>query len=88
MFIVSKRNFLIPRKDGSKFAISRDGMAEIPDDVAAHWLVKAAIEDGLIMTPENHSDKAISKAEDVAKVAEDAADIRPDAKETKRKRSK
>lgn len=88
MFIVSKRNFLVPRKDGSFYPINRDGMSEIPDDVAAHWLVQAAIKDGLIMTPAGHSDKAISKAEDAAKVAEAAADIRPDAKDGKKKKSK
>ena len=88
MFIVSKRSFLIPRKDGSKYAIANEFVGDIPDDVAAHWLVQAAIKDGLIMTPGNHSDKAISKAEDVAKVAEAAADIRPDAKDGKKKKSK
>jgi len=86
MFIISKRNFLIVRADGSAYRIPRDYVGEIPADVAAHWLVQGAIKDGSIATPEAHSDRAIEAAEEAAEVKAEAADIRPDAKKKTRRK--
>jgi hypothetical protein len=80
MFIVSKRNFIIPRGNGEKFSIPNQFMGEVPNDVASHWLIKAAMKDGLIVAPPSKKDKDLIKAAEKAQVAEDAADIRPDAK--------
>ncbi len=79
MFIIAKRNFLIPRADGTMFPIVKDVATELPADVSEHWLVKAAIADGLIIAPKTTKDKDIVKADEKAAQAEAQADIRPDA---------
>ena len=52
MFIMSKRNFLVPRADGTNYMIRKDYIGDIPEDVANSWLVQAAIKDGGIATPQ------------------------------------
>lgn len=79
MFILSKKNFLIRRADGSSFLIRKDYVGEIPDDVSAHWMVQAAISDGSIATPGNNKDAALEAASTEANKKAAAADIRPDA---------
>lgn len=49
MFIVSKKKFAIPYS-GGVFAIPKDYVGQVPDEVASHWLVQAAIEGGSIAT--------------------------------------
>lgn len=79
MFIVSKKNFLIRRADGSSFLIRKDFVGEIPADVAENWMVQGAIADGTIATPQGKKDAALEAA--AAAAAEKAAesDIRLDA---------
>ena len=79
MFIISKKNFRIRRADGSPFIIPRDYIGEIPQDVAAHWLVKAALADGSIAAPRGRNDPALWQADAGAAARAADADIRPDA---------
>ncbi len=79
MFIISKKNFRIRRADGSPFIIPRDYIGEIPQDVAAHWLVKAALADGSIAAPQGRNDPALWQADAEAAALAADADIRPDA---------
>lgn len=48
MFIVSKRNYLVIRADGSAYRIKKDYIGEIPEDVAESVLVQRAIQGGNI----------------------------------------
>ncbi len=83
MFIVAKRSFKVPRKNGEMFLIRKDYVGDIPDDVAEHWLIRAAIHDGTIATPQSGKDRDLYQADAQAGDKEKAADIRPDApKET------
>ena len=43
MFIISKNRFLIPRDGADPYVIPKDYIGEIPEDVAGHWLLAAAI---------------------------------------------
>ena len=80
MFIISKRNFLVRRADGSPFKVKKDFMGDIPEDVFNSGLIQGAIKGGLVATAETHGDKAIDKAIATAAKKEKAADKRPDAK--------
>lgn len=79
MFIISKRNFLVRRADGSPYLIKKDYIGEIPQDIFESSLIQGAIKGGLVATPENHRDKALYEADAEAEAREDAADIRSDA---------
>ena len=57
MFIIAKRNFLIQISGREPYRIKKDYIGEIPEDVAAHWLVRAAIADGTIATPQGEKIK-------------------------------
>ena len=78
MFIISKRNFLVRRADGSPYRIKKDYIGEIPQDVFESSLIQGAIRGGLVATPETHRDKGLYKADAEATVKADAADIRTD----------
>lgn len=80
MFIISKKNFKVRRADGSSFLIPRDYIGEIPDDVAANWLVQAAIKDGSVATPHGRKDAQLEAAASDAGRKAGQSDIRPDAK--------
>lgn len=79
MFIISKRNFLVRRADGSPYRIKKDYIGEIPQDVFESSLIQGAIKGGLVAAPESHRDKELHKADAEAEARADAADIRPDA---------
>lgn len=79
MFIISKRNFLVRRADGSPYRIKKDYIGEIPQDVFESSLIQGAVKGGLVATPENRRDKALYEADSEAETRADAADIRPDA---------
>ena len=66
MFIVSKRNYLVIRADGSVYKIKRDYIGEIPEDVAESDLVQRAILGGNIAVPESTRDKELYKADEAA----------------------
>ncbi len=65
MFVNCKKNLDIREKD-RKLLIPQGYIGEIPEWAASHWLVKAAIKDGVIVTPENKSDTALEKADQEA----------------------
>lgn len=79
MFIISKRNFLVRRADGSSYIVKKDYIGEIPQDVFESTVIQGAIKGGLVSTPETHRDKALYEADAKAEAKADAADIRPDA---------
>lgn len=79
MFIISKRNFLVRRADGSSYIVKKDYIGEIPQDVFESTVIQGAIKGGLVSTPETHRDKALYEADAEAEAKADAADIRPDA---------
>lgn len=87
MFIVSKANLNVRRADGSLYSISEGYMGDIPDDIAAHWMIQAAIKSGVIVTSESHRDKDLIKADEAAEEAAAEADIRPDAKKGEKKKA-
>lgn len=76
-FISSKKNFEIS-EGGRTFVIPRNFIGTIPDWVAGHWLVQAAIRDGSIATPDNTADRALEAADTVAEEKAVEYDIRPD----------
>lgn len=88
MFIVSKKNFKLRYPDGTVYRIARDYMGEIPEHAANHPLVRLAIKDGSIVTPEGKKDKQVEKAAEVAEATAKEYDIRPDAPAKKRSRKK
>lgn len=79
MFIISKRNFLVRRADGSPYVVKKDYIGEIPQDIFESSVIQGAIKGGLVATPETYRDKALYKADAEATAKADAADIRPDA---------
>ena len=83
MFIISKRNFLVRRADGSSYLVRKDFVGDIPDDVFNSTVIQGAIQSGLVATPDTRRDKDLYKADEAAQKKEDAADIRPDAKAEK-----
>lgn len=63
MFIVSKRNIILPSKDGKRaFRVGRDYIGEIPEWAADTDYFRALAADGKIGVPENHSDGALEAA--------------------------
>lgn len=80
MFINSRKSFEI-REEGSTFTIPRNYIGEIPDWVAAHWLVQAAIKDGSIAAPEHTTDRALEKADGEAEEKAEGFDKRPESPE-------
>ena len=80
MFIISKRNFLVRRADGSSYIVKKDYIGEIPQDVFESTVIQGALKGGLVAAPESHKDKALYEADVEAADRADAVDIRPDAK--------
>lgn len=79
MFIISKRNFVVQRQRKDPYLIRKDFVGEIPDDVAGHWLVQAAIADGAIATPHGRKDTELEESDQEAAKKAAESDIRPDA---------
>lgn len=88
MFIASQKNIKVKRKDGSAYTIKKDFVGEIPDDVAAHWLVQAAIKSGSIAAPQGKKDKDLEAAESIADDKAAEADIRTDSEDDKKAEEK
>ncbi len=80
MFIISKRNLMIQRPGENPYIIRKDYVGEIPEDIASHWLVRAAINDGTIATPQGKKDADLENADQEAAKKAEQSDIRPDAK--------
>ena len=80
MFIVSKRNFLVRRADGTSYLVKKDYVGDVPDDVFGSRLIQGAMKTGLVSAVKSHKDKDLIAADDEAQEKQEAADIRPDAK--------
>lgn len=62
MFILSKRNILLPSPDGSQtFRVSRDYIGEIPDWAAQTHYFQALVADGKIVVT-GKKDKVVQQA--------------------------
>jgi len=81
MFIVSKRNYMVRRADGSLYEIKKDFIGEIPKDVAESNLVKRAVRGGMISAPKGKKDKQLEQADKEAGKKAGKDDIRPDSQE-------
>lgn len=65
MFVVSKRNIILPSPDGSQaFPLSRGFMGEVPDWAAQTPYFAELVKDGKIGVPESKKDKDIAGAEE------------------------
>ena len=62
MFITSSKSYAARRADGTLYRIPRGFVGNIPDDIAESDIVKLALKDGSIVTPETKKDKDIDKA--------------------------
>lgn len=80
MFVVSKRNFLVRRADGTSYLVKKDYVGDIPDDVFSSRLIQGAMKTGLVIAVQSHKDKDLIAADEEAQEKQEAADIRPDAK--------
>lgn len=65
MFVVSKRNIIIPSSDGkTSHFIAKDYVGEVPEWVAKTSYFKALVKDGKITVSASKKDKDIDKAEE------------------------
>lgn len=65
MFILAKRNVILPSADGSKqYAVKRDFIGEIPDWAADTAYFRGLVADGKITVPESHKDKDMQVADE------------------------
>ena len=63
MFILCKRNVILPSPDGSKhYPVQRDYIGKIPDWAADTDYFRALVADGKITIPESHKDKDTQEA--------------------------
>lgn len=76
-FIISKRNFLVRREDGSEYMIRKDYVGPIKDEDMKYPVVQMAIRGGMIAVSDQTADKALDEAKEKSDAAE--VDIRPDA---------
>lgn len=83
MFIVSKRNFLVRRADGSSYLVKRDFVGDIPQDVFESTVIQGAMKGGFVATPSTGKDKDLYQAEQKAQEKEEKCDLRPDAQAEK-----
>ncbi len=83
-FVVSKRNFLIRRADGSGHVIKKDYVGPISEEDLKSPVVQMAVKGGMIAVSGNSGDKQLQEAKEAADEAE--TDIRPDAEEKKAKK--
>ena len=65
MFIVSKRNIILPSLDGSRaFPISKGYVGEIPDWAAETAYFAELVRDGKIGAPSSKKDKDVTAVEE------------------------
>ena len=63
MFIVSKRNIMLPSADGAQsFFVSLDFVGDIPDWAAETAYFRALVAVGKIAVPESRADKDVESA--------------------------
>ena len=65
MFVMAKRNLLLPSPDGSrKHKVSRGFIGEIPEWAAATPYFRSLVADGKISVPESTRDKDMQTADE------------------------
>lgn len=63
MFIVSRRNIILPSPDGkTSFRVSKDFVGEIPDWATETNYFRALVADGKIGVPGSNGDKDVEKS--------------------------
>lgn len=77
MFINSKKHFEI-REGSRRLVIPCGYIGSIPDWAAQHWLVRAAVRDGSLATPDDTADKALEAADVAAALKAEGYGIRPE----------
>lgn len=63
MFVVSKRNIILPGPNGEKFHMPRDYMGPVPAWAEESAYLKALAEDGKVIISDSGGDKDIEEAE-------------------------
>lgn len=69
MFVVSKRNIILPGPNGEKFHMPRDYMGSVPDWAEGSAYLKALEADGKVIISASGRDKDIDTAEKKRKKA-------------------
>lgn len=65
MFIMAKRNVILPSPDGSKHhMVQRDFVGDIPDWAAQTPYFQGLVNDGKIVVPDSHKDKDTQAADE------------------------
>ena len=74
MFVVSKRNIIIPSPDGSQaFRLPKDFMGDVPAWASDSPYFKGLVSDGKIIVSNSKSDKSLEASAKAAAEAEDKA---------------
>ena len=74
MFVVSKRDIIIPSPDGSQaFRLPKDFMGDVPAWVSDSPYFKGLVSDGKIIVSNSKSDKSLEASAKAAAEAEDKA---------------
>lgn len=69
MFVVSKRNIILPGPNGEKFHMPRDYMGPVPAWAEESAYLKALAEDGKVIISDSARDKDVDAAEKKRKKA-------------------
>ncbi len=65
MFVMVKRNVILPSRDGSqKFAVTRDFVGDIPDWATETPYFQGLVKDGKIVVPDSKKDKDTQAADE------------------------
>lgn len=72
MFVVSKRNIILPGPDGEKFRMPRDYMGPVPAWAEESAYLKALAEDGKVIISASGRDRDVEAAEKKRKKAQKA----------------
>lgn len=67
MFVVSKRNIILPGPNGEKFHMKRDYMGPVPEWAEKSAYLRALAEDGKVILSESGTDKDVATKEKKAK---------------------
>ena len=84
MFVISKRNLLVRRADGTSYLVKKDFVGDIPKDIFESSVIQGAIKGGLVATTDSTKDQALYAADAAAAEKEKDADIRPDTARRKK----
>jgi len=74
MFVVSKRNIVLPGPDGQKFRMDKEYMGPVPEWAEKSVYLKALIEDGKVIVSAGGKKKRGPKSEEPPRRSEPAED--------------